>query len=202
MVLKSAGPQTPAMLVSIGMGPASRQAHGAIDLMVACHSRIRSFTRIAARLAEPEISPVDRSEAAASVHRYYSIGLPLHVLDEDVSLMPRLWAVADASLRKSIATMADQHSAIEELVSELLPRWREIKDTGARPSPDLAVPTSELQALWDVHLVLEEMEIFPAAQRLLSPSEITRIGEEMRERRDETTFGPPPAIALARSPSR
>src|SRR5215469_16314898 len=54
-------------------------------------------------------------------YRYYSVSLPLHETDEEVTVRPRLDAVADARVRHALAAMHDQHLAIDELIDRLLP---------------------------------------------------------------------------------
>src|SRR4051812_30710357 len=59
-----------------------------------CHSRIRRFSTLAIRLAEADAPPNEIAETAAAVHRYFTVALPLHAADEDLSIAPRLAVVA------------------------------------------------------------------------------------------------------------
>ena len=156
------------------------------ELLLACHARIRSFTGLAARLASSEpASAADVAEAAARVHRYYSVALPLHQADEELSLAPRLERVAGAALLESLSAMKDQHVRLDEVIAGLLPSWeRLVREPAARAqlSSAMAREIARLEELWTVHLGSEETAVFPAL-RLLPAPELTQIAAEMRARR-------------------
>ncbi len=63
----------------------------AVDLLVGCHQRIHHFTGVAVKLAHAHGATADEiRQAAAGVHRYYSVSLPLHEADDepDVTTSP------------------------------------------------------------------------------------------------------------------
>ena len=102
--------------------PAKQPPEDALDLLTGCHQRIRYFTAAAIKLAHAQgASPEDIRQAAAGVHRYYSVSLPLHEADEELTLRPRLDAVGSERVRHALAAMHDQHQAIDELIERLLP---------------------------------------------------------------------------------
>jgi len=75
---------------------ADQSPEDAFDLLLGCHQRIRHFTATAAKLAHAQGATADEIRmAAASVHRYYSVSLPLHEADEEDSLRSRLDALGD-----------------------------------------------------------------------------------------------------------
>ncbi len=154
----------------------------AVAALAACHGRIRSFAATARRLAEADAS-VPASEIAAAaqaVHRYFTVGLPLHVLDEEESLRPRLVAAVGAALDR----MSAEHRRIEDALQALVPTWEELRARpGARLRDEALVRAArDLEALLEAHLVAEEREIFPALGRL--PAALrTTIREELRARR-------------------
>ena len=179
------------MLFSIGTRRPARAPLDGIELLEECHGRIRSFMDLARRLAEDRHTEhVLRAEAARSVHRYFATALPLHVLDEDTSLMPRLWRGADTPLRDAIVSMADQHGDIEETVADLLAEWRDVSVSGCRLPPFVLRETEALDFQWTIHLDLEERLVFPAAKRLLPPDELAQIAAEIRARRAVSAFFP------------
>ena len=56
----------------------------AIQLLMACHVRIRHFSAAAVKLAHAQAaSPEDIRMSAAGVYRYLSVSLPLHEADEE-----------------------------------------------------------------------------------------------------------------------
>src|SRR5277367_1784317 len=94
---------------------------GAVDLLTSCHQRIRHFTAVAVKLAHAQGAPAQEiAQAAAAVHRYYTVSLPLHEADEEQTLRPRLDSIADERLRHALLAMSDQHLAIDDLLERLL----------------------------------------------------------------------------------
>ncbi len=85
-----------------------------VDLLLECHTRIRSFTTLAARLAStPGLAAAEVAEAAAGVHRYFTQALPLHARDEEESVLPRLRG-RDPEVDRELAEMVHEHRGHEE----------------------------------------------------------------------------------------
>lgn len=160
----------------------------ALALLLGCHARIRHFTQLAVKLAQPATPLHLIPEAAAGVHRYYAHALPLHEADENDSVYPRL----DSALRAAKAehpelmaanhAMVQQHRVLNRLIAQLLPQWLEAQvhpESAAASAPMAAA----LQRAWDEHLGLEESVIFPALDRFLGPEDRASIRLEMVERR-------------------
>jgi hypothetical protein len=165
------------------IGSSNPSPEGPAGLLLACHTRIRSFTDLAARLAGPEAADDGAiADAAARVHRYHSVALPLHQADEEESIEPRLIQAAPETL-PFLAQMRHGHVEIEALVSGLLPRWKLIASTPSlRGEIETGRDVQRLQTLWSAHLTLEEKEIFPALSRL-GADDLAAIQDEMRARR-------------------
>ena len=182
------------MLVSIRTSPDREHPPDAIDLLITCHDRIRTFDAISLRLSEAvNVALTEVADAAASVHRYYQLALPLHQLDEDESLAPRLARRGSAGLVSSLETIGREHREIDRLLVRLLPAWAQLAgDPAALPrlSAELSVNTRELHRLWQRHLELEERTVFPAARELLACDELAQVLAEMRARRTVDTFLP------------
>src|ERR1022692_2912393 len=143
----------------------------AVDLLVGCHQRIRHFTGVAVKLAHAQGATTEEiAQAAAGVHRYYSVSLPLHEADEDQTLQPRLHAVADDHVRHALLAMGDQHQAIDELIERLLPLLvlaRNNPDTLAEVGGEMCSITKALDEIFRAHLQMEEEVIFPAIRSAL-----------------------------------
>jgi iron-sulfur cluster repair protein YtfE (RIC family) len=162
----------------------------AVDLLLDCHERIRRFTRMAEWLCHAHDAPgLAVQETAAAVHRYFTEALPLHSADEDGSIAPRLArSRAGAEALAAAAAMARQHGPIEETLAALRPMWRAVADDPAAladHAPAMERLVDRLKGLWDTHLHLEEVVVFPAARRYLSASEKASVLKEMRERRGQ-----------------
>lgn len=160
----------------------------AVDMLLACHDRIRNFTGIAVRLADAEGAGADAiSNAAEAVHRYYSLALPLHEADENESVYPRLARrLTDAKERASLQSMVDQHGPIDAVVARLLPVWTDIKDHPERLAAHgaaMRAGAQQLQDLWTEHLALEEKIVFPLIRDRLTPEDLRDIHLEMKQRR-------------------
>lgn len=160
-----------------------------LGLFLECHERIRRFCRLAVRIATEPSPDNDVKDAAFAVHRYFHRALPLHIEDEDLSLLPRLEAVGDAAIKQALERMSDEHDPIDSRIRALIPSWRLLSE---RPT-ELAAMKSELfeqanaiEQLMLPHLVHEETVIFPAARRLLSKQQLEEIAGQMRDRRRPT----------------
>ena len=161
----------------------------AVELLTACHVRIRHFAAAAVKLAHAQgASADDIRMSAAGVYRYLSVSLPLHEADEEDTVRPRLDAVADDHVRHALIAMHDQHQAIDELVERLLPLLLMVErnpdaihDTGA----EMCSITKALQEIFEAHLKLEEGAIFPAISAALPEIERDMMLKEMQQRRQQ-----------------
>ena len=164
-----------------------KSSEDAVELLVGCHQRIRHFTGVAAKLAHAQgAAPDEVRQAAGSVHRYYSVSLPLHEADEDQTLQPRLRAVADQQVRHALLVMGEQHQAIDELIERLLPLLvlvRNNPDALAEVGGEMCCITKALEEIFRAHLQMEEEVIFPAIRSALPESARGEILREMQERR-------------------
>lgn len=135
-------------------------------------------------------APLNTSTADAirNAQRYFAKAGPKHTADEKESLFPRLWAAAATQGKdcNAIARLegdheqADQHHA---QVDGLLEPW--LRD-GALSPEQFTLLVSILAALrewYREHLHIEEAEVFPLAGSLLSPTDLSAVGSEMRARR-------------------
>jgi iron-sulfur cluster repair protein YtfE (RIC family) len=156
-----------------------------VDLLLACHGRIRQFLDMAIAVGEHRDVPVeDIVEGAQRVRRYFSEALPLHVEDEEEGVLPRL---RGRSLELDIALerMSEEHDRhlaplrrLRELTAAVAASPR---DGEARL--DLVHVARQLRADLEPHLEAEERTVFPAIQTLLTREEEQAIVSELRARR-------------------
>lgn len=175
-------------MISLNVVP-TKASTDPLALFVDCHERIRRFCRLAVRIASEPAPDSDIKDAAFAVHRYFHRALPLHIEDEDLSLLPRLEAVGDAQVKQALEQMSDEHGPLDSRIRALIPSWRLLSE---RPS-ELAAMKSEMfeeasaiEHLMLAHLVHEETVIFPAARRLLSERSLGELAAQMRDRRRPT----------------
>jgi hemerythrin-like domain-containing protein len=161
----------------------------AVSMLLGCHDRIRHFTNMALRLASAG-SPSESEivSAAEKVHRYFTIALPLHEADENISLHPRLRQSApEGDLAGPAAdAMVEQHRSIDEIVERLVPICELLQHNPAMHqsiAPELLQLSNALQQMFDSHLQLEEVTIFPAIRKYLTEDQLAEILKEMQDRR-------------------
>jgi iron-sulfur cluster repair protein YtfE (RIC family) len=172
------------MLLEIGKGPAERPAN-LFDLLMECHGRIRQFAALAVHVGRHRDSPDDECvEACARVERYFTEALPLHVADEEESLLPRLRG-QDADVDRALATMAEQHAHHEPMLAALLDASMGVRERPSDPERRAALYEAAvaLEAELINHLQLEEQVVLPAIGQHLSADDQTQIVDELRARR-------------------
>jgi len=171
--------------------PSNQPPEDALDLLLGCHQRIRHFTATAKNLAHAQGATHDEIRmAAAGVHRYYSVSLPLHEADEEDSVRPRLDALDDERVHHALAAMHDQHQAIDELIERLLPLLQMVERNPAaleQAGGEMCTITKGLEEIFSAHLQLEEEVIFPAIRAHLPSGDRTAILAEMQARRQQGT---------------
>jgi hemerythrin-like domain-containing protein len=160
----------------------------AIDALTGCHDRIRYFTELSQKLSGAVGQPAaDIASVAQKVHRYFTVALPLHEADENVSLDPRLRrAVPEQRLADASAEMVRQHKDINEVLQQLIPMWAtlaEQPDALESLAPALRDKSNRLNDLFVGHLSLEEQTVFPAMREFLSQDDMDAIRAEMKDRR-------------------
>jgi hemerythrin-like domain-containing protein len=172
------------MLSKLGMPVAPTDA---VDLLVECHGRIRSFLAMARSLAEARgAEAIDIADTAYRVHRYFALALPLHARDEEESVLPRLRGrepAVDAELEAMVRQHAEHRPVLDALVGACA---RLSRDPGrhAELGPVVGRAAEELQRHFADHLAREEGVVFPALRRLLDQEADSAIVREIRLRRE------------------
>jgi hypothetical protein len=121
-----------------------------VDLLAACHEKIRKFSAMACAVAKGQGG--DLREAAGAVRRYFAEAFPLHVADEEELLdLP--------------ARIHDDHVAHAPEIDRLVAMCAAIEAGGPVP-PELGPLAEKLRTELDEHLSIEEREVFPAIRAL------------------------------------
>ncbi len=176
--------------IKLPTAPASKSTTPS-ELLLACHQRIRHFSDVAVKLAHAHgVAENEIVQAAAGLHRYFTVALPLHEADENLSLHPRLRRTVppEEPAGPAADAMLDQHQAIDELVERLVPLWELLRAAPEKlpeTSGEMCALSSRLAEIFQAHLKLEEETIFPAIDRYLSAKDQADIVREMRERREQ-----------------
>ena len=174
------------MYVTIG---ARARPERLVGLLLECHDRIRSFTDLAIAVGERLDAPAAHiTDACARCERYFGEALPLHVADEEESLLPRLRS-RSPELEAAFATMQAEHTEHEARLRALLEGLAKVRqnpeDTAQRERVRAAAV--QLRTDFERHLNSEEKLIFPAVEDLLTPDEQAQIVAELRARRQIAT---------------
>jgi iron-sulfur cluster repair protein YtfE (RIC family) len=176
-------PTVPTALVSIGRQ--AQEPGDLVDLFLACHQRIRRFIRLAEHVAvRDDLPAAEVTDGCLRVERYFVEALPLHVEDEEASVVPRLRG-QQREVDDALRAMEDEHREHQPLLASLLEASRAVREAPldhARRAP-LASIAARLTGDFERHLVLEETIIFPAV-RALSAAARAEILAELRARRE------------------
>jgi hemerythrin-like domain-containing protein len=173
------------MLVKIKRGGKAKD--DTFDLLLACHERIRSFIALARAAGQrSDASASEVRDACMRVERYFTEALPLHVRDEEESLIPRLRGHSP-ELDRALLTIKEEHVAHEPMLRALLRAISAVRDDPGAPAQraELVAVADDLGREFTEHLQLEEAVVFPAARRFLTPESQADIMYELRRRREK-----------------
>ncbi|MDN3986601.1 hemerythrin domain-containing protein [Zwartia vadi] len=161
-----------------------------IELLEACHEKVRRFAKLTQRIAQHiETTGIDSKtrEAAQSVLRYFTIAVPLHHQDEEDDLFPALKSLSPATigeeafknLNNSIQELEAEHETLGRLWREI-ENWLKVIAGNNTSTPPKCL--NEFTEKYIQHADLEEQTLYPHA-RLLAPETLSRLGLKMAERR-------------------
>lgn len=166
------------------LGPRRSQPETLVDMLLDCHARIRSFIALAGTAArERAASEEEIAEACRAVEVYFREALPLHVEDEEQSILPRLQGQTP-SLDACLALMHREHGEHVSQLDALLAACAQLRSQprDAQGRARLEACAQQLAADFERHLALEEGEVFTAVGNL-APALQSAIIAEIRERR-------------------
>lgn len=155
------------------------------ELLMACHTRIRRYARLAFTLgARRELPAAEVKDAAKQCLRYFTEALPLHVRDEEDSISPRLTGHS-AGLDAILARLRTEHASHQAHIQALLDALQAVIE---RPNQavlhrQLARAAGTLETDFEEHLRVEEEELFPLMEQVLPAAAQAQIILELRARR-------------------
>ena len=163
--------------------PAAPDFSDPLGLLRACHERVfqhcDTLMNLAAHLGDKGLDQ-DAKEAAAQVHKYFSVAGKHHHQDEEQDLFPRLARIS-LKLADLIHRFKQDHEKLDAIWAELEPllaRPAKIEDTDAF----LELAQQYADAYRD-HVRRENEDLLDMAQHIFSRDELNEIGEKMAERR-------------------
>ena len=157
-------------------------------MLAACHTRVekqcRTLERLQAHLGTHG-SDTAAQEAAHAVLRYFNSAAKHHHEDEEDNLFPALleaMAGSDAvCIRELTEALEADHRLLEQRWAALRTKLQAISQGQA-----LVLSREEVEAFansYRAHILREDTELLPMAQRLLSEQALGEISQAMRERR-------------------
>ena len=174
--------------------PSSPSFQQPLALLSDCHRRVERFLGLIARVAaEGRGGFLDRRqrEALEAALRYFREAAPRHTADEEESLFPRLRALNSPVAREIMARMV----ALERDHAEANPHHLAVEGLGTRWLAEGVLSEADIRALsrhidhlvalYTVHIGIEDHVVFPAAGRLLEPTSLAEVGQEMAARRGQ-----------------
>lgn len=159
-----------------------------LEMLAACHIRIRRQCDTLQRLV-PHLKQhgcdADARTAASSVIRYFDTAAVHHHADEEEDLFPAMiesMAGSDAvCIREMTNALVVEHRHLEAAWRALRKVLIDISEGSCATLDTDTVDT--FTAAYIRHMQIEEDEVLPMADRLLSQADIERIGRAMRLRR-------------------
>jgi hemerythrin-like domain-containing protein len=175
----------------VQIGSVAHSFSDPVGLLMDCHRRVEMFIGALDHVAETSDQPLsDENRRSLDLSlRYFREAAPKHTADEEDSLFPRLRSISDEQLQASLARLDELesdhrwaeplHAAAEELGSKYLNEGQlAIKEANAFRSA-----THQLQEMYRRHIEVEDREVFPVANRVLSADVKKAIANEMQHRR-------------------
>ena len=174
------------------MGAKAPSFRDPLGLLSDCHRRIEKFLGILARVGKEaghgNLNDEERSALETSL-RYFREAAPRHTADEEESLFPRLRKLDRPELRNTLdrmEVMEKEHKSAEKRhheVDRLGQAWLDQGTIEAGDRTRFLELLAELKELYDIHISIEDHEIFPAAAAALDQAQRDQVGAEMAARR-------------------
>ncbi|SFN54763.1 Hemerythrin HHE cation binding domain-containing protein [Formivibrio citricus] len=161
-----------------------------VALLMACHERVRHYAGLVKKLSahvREHGADEQAKSAAAAILRYFDVAAPLHHQDEDDDLFPLLSQRGDAALRERIAAITAEHAELGAL-------WQQVRVCLVAIAEGRAAELSQELAdtfarRYPAHAGVEDDQIYPMAEKLLTATELTELGRRMAARRGAVVSG-------------
>ncbi len=174
--------------------PAAPSLDEPLEMLSACHERVRGQLRTLERLAQwlPQHGADEQAQRAArAVMRYFDLAAVNHHLDEEKDLLPAMLAAAGSGERPQLQELTGR--ILSDHV-ELAEQWSALRAVlaGISEGRDVVLDESSVlrfAAAYETHIRLEEEELLPWAGRLLGSDAVLQISHAMTARRRVPTAG-------------
>ena len=154
-----------------------------LGLLRACHERVFKHCDLVENLAAhlgDKGPDQEAREAAAQVHRYFSVAAKHHHEDEEQDVFPRL-AHQSLKLADLIHSLKKDHEQLEALWAGIAPLLA--KPAGIEDIEAFQTLAGRFADAYRTHARMENSELLDMAQHIFSSDELKQIGRAMAERR-------------------
>jgi iron-sulfur cluster repair protein YtfE (RIC family) len=156
-----------------------------VEILLDCHADTRRHIDLAVGIGERvDIGGADIANAAARVERYFAEVFPLHIEDEEASILPLLRG-RSSRIDSALVRMQEQHDVYDGMIERICVQANVLQ---GRPDDHagryaLASVARPLRLFLTAHLQAEEEVIFPEIRTYLSREEERLVRREMENRR-------------------
>jgi hemerythrin-like domain-containing protein len=156
-----------------------------LELLLACHDKIRRHCQLLVDLCtylESHAPDEDARKTCENIYRYFSISAVNHHQDEEQSLFPSL--LCSSHLTRETTQLISRLKLDHFNLDKHWLRFEPILKNNDLVT--LAIMTNQAKALQDSyeqHIGLENMQLLPSAEKLLNPSQLLSLGQQMKARR-------------------
>jgi hemerythrin-like domain-containing protein len=160
-------------------------------LLSDCHRRIEMFLRTLERVGAQIEQPLGNETRAAleAALRYFREAAPKHTADEEESVFPRLRQSEHPEVATALAmlhALEQDHRRADSLHARVDILGKQCLEQGCLSSSEAAEfrqAVAGLGSIYGQHIRIEDVAVFPVAERALSQADKAEIAAEMSARR-------------------
>lgn len=155
-----------------------------LEMLLACHERIRAQCTTLEKLMlhlPAHGCDLQARQAAQAILRYFDTAGQHHHDDEEQDLFPQLRASNDSTALALVTRLLDEHQVMDAAWQQLRPYLAALSEATATTLD--AVTARRFIDVYDRHITLENAQLIPLAQRLLSAEQLETLGNSMAARR-------------------
>lgn len=155
-----------------------------LAMLRACHGRIEAQCATLIKLLDYLPShgcDAQVQQASRAVLRYFDTAGQYHHQDEESDLFPTLLSYDNAESSQLVIRLLEEHKVMEQAWHALRPVLVDLAEGKSRPLPAPLVQT--FNSAYAHHIELENSQLLPLAERILNSEQLTRIGQNMAQRR-------------------
>lgn len=158
-----------------------------LKLLHACHGKLMhqcgTLRNLAAHLGQHG-NDTQAQQAAQAILRYFTTAAQLHHQDEEEDLFPALRVAVpsdDPHMSRLLDQLLAEHTTLETQWQNLQPRLQQLAEGAGEE-----LPIEQVEAFvtgYFAHIAVEEREVLPLAECLLTPPQLAAMGQRMAARR-------------------